>query len=60
MFATLDSRVAVFAQMVFERDMGQSLLDLGFELRYEYTTDPEPMRVLTSMLVFSYQWRVGS
>jgi len=57
---TPDKYRALFIQMLFRRQVRQSLLSLGLEFQYAYCRKPEKIWGLNTSIVVSYQWRIGS
>jgi hypothetical protein len=59
-FETLDDYRALFIQMLFKREMRRSLLNLGLEFQYIYCRKPQKIWGLSTSILLSYQWRIGS
>jgi hypothetical protein len=59
-FETLDTYQALFVQALFRKEMKRSLLNLGIEFQYVHFSKPEDIWGLNTLLIFSYQWRIGS
>ncbi len=58
-FETIDTYRNVFLQGLWQRDSGSSLLSIGLEFQYSYCREPEEIWGINTLLLFSYQWRVG-
>jgi hypothetical protein len=59
-FETLDTYQALFVQVLFRKEKKKSLLNLGVEFQYNHFSKPEDIWGLNTLLLFSYQWRIGS
>jgi hypothetical protein len=59
-FATLDTYQALFIQLLLRKELKRSLLNLGIEFHYNHCSEPENIWGLNTLLIFSYQWRIGS
>jgi hypothetical protein len=59
-FETLDTYQALFIQALLRKEMKRSLLNLGIEFQYVHFSKPEDIWGLNTLLIFSYQWRIGS
>ncbi|HEX9975352.1 MAG TPA: hypothetical protein VGD14_25085 [bacterium] len=59
-FETLDDYQALFVQLLLRKEMKRSLLNLGIEFQYHHFSKPEDIWGLNTLLLFSYQWRIGS
>jgi len=59
-FETLDTYQALFIQMLLRKEMKRSLLNLGIEFQYNHFSKPEDIWGLNTLVLFSYQWRIGS
>ena len=59
-FETLDTYQALFIQVLLRKEMKRSLLNLGIEFQYNHFSKPENIWGLNTLLLFSYQWRIGS
>jgi hypothetical protein len=59
-FETLDTYQALFIQVLFRKEKKRSLLNLGVEFQYNHFSKPEDIWGLNTLLLFSYQWRIGS
>jgi hypothetical protein len=55
---TLDTYRGLFIQMLVRREIGHSLLNLGFEFQYNYCRKPQKIWGLTSSIIVTYQWRI--
>ena len=59
-FETLDTYQALFIQVLLRKELKRSLLNLGIEFQYNHFSQPENIWGLNTLLIFSYQWRIGS
>jgi hypothetical protein len=59
-FETLDAYQALFVQVLLRKYINRSLLNLGIEFQYNHFSKPEDIWGLNTLLIFSYQWRIGS
>ena len=59
-FETLDTYQALFFQALLRKKVKRSLLNLGIEFQYNHFCQPEDIWGLRTLLLFSYQWRIGS
>lgn len=59
-FETLDAYQALFIQVLLRKEMKRSLLNLGIEFQYNHFSQPKDICGLNTLLIFSYQWRIGS
>jgi len=50
---------ALLLQVLFRRTVGNSLLNMGMEFRYDHCRIPENIWGLNTSVFFSYQWRIG-
>ena len=59
-FETIENYRALFFQSLFKKEMGRSILNLGFEFQYNYCRIPQKIWGLNTAILLSYQWRIGS
>jgi hypothetical protein len=59
-FATLNTYQALFIQALWQKIKKRSLLNIGLEFQYNHYSEPERIWGFNTMLIFSYQWRIGS
>jgi len=59
-FATLDTYQAFFIQALLQKEKKRSLSNIGLELQYSHCSKPKSIWGFNTMLIFSYQWRIGS